>query len=340
MFNVKLLLLVSTLAATGDAVQAQTKTHSSTRYSTTDSNTGSGITWLNVDSDSLNDPRKLITLYKNNQVYKIKTDEGKITELFIDEKKIAEADYPQYQPMVKDLLEKIRKDQERAEADRKRAEKDRARAEVDRAVAEKYREAASRDRERAEVDRRKAEKDREQARGGQARAEKDREHATHQRETVEAYQQEAQKHRAEAEADRKQAEVHRQQAAKDHAQAEKHRTEAEAHREHAEKDRARAVVDRQRAEVDRQRAEVDRKRAEEDRKMMEQMIEELISEKIISDREELRVVQLSEEALIINDTKQPAALHQRLKGKYLKKKGGRITYVLSPNRTYFDVDNK
>lgn len=325
-FNAKLVLLVSTLAATVTVCQAQSKPKSTVRYSTGESRSGTGITWLNVESDSINDPRKLITLYKNNEVYKIQTNGGKITELYIDEKKIAEADFPQYQSMVTDLLEKIRKDQEQAERDRKLAEKDRARAEQDRARAEVMR-------EQAEVDRRKAEKDREQATRDRERAEVDRTEAAKHRDEAAAHQRDAEKQRAEAEVHRKEAEEHRAQAMKDREQAEKHRQQAEHDRHQAEKDRARA-------EVDRQHAEVDRKHAEEDRKMMEQMINDLVSEKVIGSREDLRVVQLSEEALIINDRKQPDALHQKMKAKYLKKKGGRLTYMHSSDRTFFDVDNK
>lgn len=170
-------------------------------------------------------------------------------------------------------------------------EKDRAQAEKDRAQAEK-------DRERAEIDREQATKDRVQAEKNREQADRDRE--------------EAEKHRVQAEKDRAQSQIDRERATKD--------------REQAEKDRARAEIDRQQAEKDRARAEIDRKKAEEDRKLIDSMLDEVVSEKMVESRDALKSLSLDDKELIVNDVKQSEAIHARFKAKYLKTGQTRIRY--------------
>ena len=144
--------------------------------------------FLNVEGDSIGAPVQRITTYRDGALYKIKTFNEKITELTIDGKPVAEKDFAQYEPMVKKILDQVKRDQEQAVKDREQAEKDREQAEKDRAQAELDRQQAVKDREQAEKDRQQAQKDREQA-------EKDREQAG--------------RDRAQAEVDRKHAEEHR-----------------------------------------------------------------------------------------------------------------------------------
>lgn len=185
----------------------------------------------------------------------------------------------------------VKKILEQVEKDRAQAEKDRAQAEKDRAQAEK-------DRERAEIDREQATKDRVQAEKNREQADRDRE--------------EAAKHRVQAEKDRAQSQIDRERATKD--------------REQAEKDRARAEIDRQQAEKDRARAEIDRKKAEEDRKLIDSMLDEVVSEKMVESRDALKSLSLDDKELIVNDVKQSEAIHARFKAKYLKTGQTRIRY--------------
>lgn len=285
--TVKCILLAMAISVT--AAQAQTKP--TTRNGTSRYQTSNGNTWMNVESDSLNDPNKKITMYKNGEVYKIKVTNDKINEMYIDEKKIPAEDFPRYEPMVKEILVQLKKDMEQAARDREQADRDRKQAERDRTQAKLDRQQADRDRGRAEKDRQQADRDRIQA-------DKDREQAG--------------KHREQADRDRQQAEVHRAQAQKD--------------REQADRDRHQATLDRAQAEKDRAQAEIDRKRAAEDRKLMQELIDDLVKEKVVADRDDIRRLQLTDESLIVNGKKQPAELHQRMKAKYLKKDGTRINY--------------
>lgn len=291
LLNVQVALLAILLAAT--AAQAQVK--KITRSSTTRTETSNGNSYLNVEYDSA-DGIERITLYKNGEVYKIKVVSDKVTEIIIDDKKIPEADFSKYEPMIKKLREQIREDQAQAA-------RDRAQAELDRKQAKKDREQAERDRAQAEEDRKQADKD-----------------------------------RAQAELDRKQAEKDRQQTIKDRARAEQDKKQADKDRAQAELDRQQAVKDRAQAERDRAQAEIDRKHAEEDRKMLAALVDDLIKEDVVKSKEDLHVVQLSDESLIVNDKKQPAALHQQLKAKYLKTPGTRFTYTNHTNGTRFSIE--
>lgn len=176
----------------------------------------------------------------------------------------------------------------------KQMEEDRKQAELDRKQAEKDRVQADKDREQAELDRKQAEKDREQSNEDRKQAEKDR---------------------AQADNDRKQSE-------KDRVQADKDRLNAEEDRKQAEKDRAQAELDRKEAEKDRAQAEIDRKQAEEDRKLYEQMITELINEKLLENRSVLRSLTLDNKEFTINGVKQADAVQQKYAAKYLKGKNG------------------
>lgn len=154
--------------------------------------------------------------------------------------------------------------------------------------------------------------------------------------------------RKQAAIDRAEAEKHRQQAGKDRElvnkmreQAEKHRIQAEQDRERANKEREQADRQRERANLnreqagkDRARAEVDRKKAEEDRRQMEAMFDELVNDKLVTDRESLTSLELDETKLVVNGKEQPASIHQRYKQKYLKEPHSRLQYRSSGgNRT-------
>jgi hypothetical protein len=157
------------------------------------------------------------------------------------------------------------------------------------------------DRKQAELDRKQAEKDRVQAGKDRAQAELDRK---------------------QAEKDREQSNEDRKQSEKDRVQADKDRLNAEEDRKQAEKDRAQAELDRKEAEKDRAQAEIDRKQAEEDRKLYEQMITELITDKLLESRSVLRSLTLDNKEFTINGAKQTDAVQQKYAAKYLKDKNG------------------
>jgi len=247
----------------------------------------------------------VISHTENGHKYKIRLEKSKIVELIVDGKEVPPAEYSKYDPMVKKILEQVEKDRIQAEKDRAQAEKDRAQA--------------GKDRERAEVDRLQADKDRVQAEKHRVQAEQDREEATKHRE-------EAEKARAQSQIDRERAAKDRIQAEEDRARAEKDRARAELDRQQADKDRASAEIDRQQAEKDRARAEIDRKKAEQDRKLFEAMLDDVVSEKLVENKDALKSLTLDDKEFTVNDVKQSDEMHSRFKAKYLKAGQTRIRY--------------
>jgi chromosome segregation ATPase len=175
------------------------------------------------------------------------------------------------------------------------------------------------------------EKDRKQAEEDRKQAEKDREQADKDREQANA-------DRTQAEKDRERADQDRKQAGKDREQAEKNRQQADKDRERAEQDREQAGKDREQAEKDRQQAEIDRKRAEEDRKLLNEMIDEVIKEKLVENKEALKSLVLDNNEFIVNGIKQPDNLHSKFKTKYLKSSHRRINYKNSGEFRGLSVD--
>lgn len=174
--------------------------------------------YLNVNENNSVHPGQTLINYKNgSERYTIKMTADKVTELYVDDKKIPADSFYLYNDIVNKIKEQIKKDKAQAEEDRKQADKDRAQAALDRQQAEKDRQQAERDREQAEKDRQQAEKDRAKSKDDQGQAEL---------------------YRKQAEKDREQAEKDRQQALKDQAHAVEDRKQAEKDRKQAEEDRA------------------------------------------------------------------------------------------------------
>ncbi|MGN6394195.1 MAG: hypothetical protein ACTHMI_01435 [Mucilaginibacter sp.] len=155
--------------------------------------------------------------------FKIKLVNDKIASLYVDDEKIAPADYGKYEVQITKIRAQIK-------ADRIQAEKDRHQAELDRQQAERDREQAGLDRQQAERDRAQAERDRHQADIERGRGDMDKLQAEKDR-------RQAELDRVQAEKDRRQADLDREQAGRDRIQAEKDRAQAEIDRKHAEEDR-------------------------------------------------------------------------------------------------------
>ncbi len=308
----KMLMIKGLLCAMAISMTvAQAQNNPPARISTIRTGSSSDYYRMDIRSDSTGDPNKQITLYKNNEVYKIKVTNEKIVEMYIDDKKVPESDFPKHASMVKEILEQVKRDEEQAARDREQAERDRRQAD--------------RDRQRAELDRTQAEKDRQQADRDRERADQDRVQAN--------------KHRDQAGRDRAQSVRDREQADKDRAQAGRDRQRADQDRVQAGRDREQAERDRRQADKDRAQAEIDRKQAEEDRKKMAAFFEDLVKENIVGSKEEVRVVELTDDSFIVNDKKQPVALHQKFKSKYLNGSGSRLRYINENGRRGFGIYN-
>lgn len=163
-------------------------------------------------------------------------------------------------------------------------------------------EQAARDSEQAARDRKQAERDREQADRDRQQAEQDR--------------QQSERDKMQAEQDRRQADMEREQAERDRVQA---RMEAERDRQQAEQDRQQADRDRQQAERDREQAGRDRQRAEEDRKTMDSLMNDLVADGIVPDRESVHTLKVDASEVIVNGKRLPEAMEKKYIARYVKK---------------------
>ncbi|MCE7065969.1 M56 family metallopeptidase [Dyadobacter sp. CY326] len=149
-------------------------------------------------------------------------------------------------------------------------------------------------------------------------AEVHRAHADKMRAEAEVYKKESANYRKHSEGFEKQAKIM-------YADAEKQRAYAEEQKLYAEAQRGRADNYREIADDARAAAETDRKNYEE---LQESVINDLLASGVITSRNDLSF-RLTKSELIVNGAKQPAALHQKLKEKYMREKEFEMSYNFS-----------
>lgn len=202
----------------------------------------------------------------------------------------------------------------------------------------KYEDSIKKIKERIEKERAKAEEARAEAGRHREEAEKHRQEAVVARNVAEKERALAETNRKEAEVHRKEAELHRQQAERTRELAKEQRLVAEKLREEAAQHRADAELHRREAEKQRAVAEIHRAEAEEQRKRFDAMIEELISDKLIQNREELRSLTFDNSELLINGVKQSDAVFKKYKEKYFQHASGKITFRNDGNSRTISLD--
>lgn len=143
--------------------------------------------------------------------YDVKTVNGKITELSVDDKKIAPADYGKYASVVYAIRRQIKedriqaqKDQQQAGRDQEHAKRDQEQAQRDQVQAQKEQVQAQRDQEQAKRDQEQAVRDQEQAKRDQEQAQRDQEDAKRDQEQAQRDQVQAKHDQEEAAEDQRQ----------------------------------------------------------------------------------------------------------------------------------------
>lgn len=296
----------------------------STQAQTTKEGRIPSLTNVNVSgSGTESNPQILFLQDVDGKTYSIKRVEKRIQEMYVNGEKLSADKYTQYEAMIQELDEQIERDRQQAERDRAQAELDRKQAEKDRAQAELDRQQADRDREQSVRDRAQAELDRQQADRDRAQAVRDQERAKLDRLQADRDKEQAERDRKQSDLDRLQAEKDRAQALRDQEQAKRDRAQAELDRQQADRDRAQAELDRQQAAKDRIQAEKDRKEAEE---LLKGLIVEMISDKLIKDKESLNGFRLTEDAFVVNGVRQSPELHTKYMQKFIKRAGYGIYY--------------
>ncbi|TWV93666.1 hypothetical protein [Chitinophaga pinensis] len=222
-----------------------------------------------------------ISTDKDGKTYEMTFIDGNMSTFSIDGKAIPAEQWSNYQKQIDEIREQVKKDREQAEKDRAQAQKDRENARLDRIQADKDRLQSIQDRKQAQLDRQQSLKDK-------AQADKDK---------------------AQAERDRQQADQDRKQAELDRAQADKDRQQAERDRQQADKDRAQAVLDRAQAEKD-------RAAAEEDRKLINNLVSDLVADKLITTKSDIHELVITDQEMTLNEQQQPDAVYQKYISKY------------------------
>ena len=132
--------------------------------------------------------------------------------------------------------------------------------------------------------------------------------------------------RQQAERDREQAARDREQAGRDREQAERDRAQAEKDRLQAGRDQEQAGRDREQAERDREQAERDRKRAAEDRAIMQSIMDDLVKDGLVPDKESVHSLKINADEFLLNGKLLPEAVQKKYIGKYVTGKGYSMSY--------------
>ena len=118
----------------------------------------------------------------------------------------------------------------------------------------------------------------------------------------------------------------RVQARLDRQQAERDREQAGRDREQAGRDREQAERDREQAGRDREQAERDRKRAAEDRAIMQSIMDDLVKDGLVPDKESVHSLKLNADEFLLNGKSLPEAVQKKYIGKYVTGKGYSMSY--------------
>lgn len=248
--------------------------------------------FFNIHTSTVGGDSVMTVVCKDGSLYVVQLRKDKILNFSVDGRNIPLDSLGKYAAVIESIRVQIKRDLEQAARDREQAARDR--------------EQADRDREQADRDRQQAEQDRQQSERDRMQAEQDRRQADREREQAERDKAQA---RAEAERELEQAERDRVQA----------RAEADRDRQQAEQDRRQAERDRQQAERDREQAGRDRQRAEEDRKMMDSLMNDLVADGIVPDRDSVHTLKVDASEVIVNGKRLPEAMEKKYIARYVKK---------------------
>ncbi len=260
--------------------------------------------------------------------YRVVLNADSISELYVDGTKIAESGYSNYEPLIKELLDRVEADLRKANLEREKALKQLAEAEV------KHKEMI--------VEREHAETARIQAHQYQKEAELHQEHTEQlAKQKLEHGRQAkllAESHRVQSGLSLKQGEAQRRQSQLALKQTEAELRQAKINIEQHLAQRQLAVGARQLADAQRRQARLHRARAEKDRKLVEDIISEILIDGLVKNKPALISFELNADDFTVNGIKQSPALHSRYKSKYLEAAGGKISMHKNAGSTTIRID--
>lgn len=172
--------------------------------------TRSAKEYINIDEDSSVNPARSIITYRDGQKqYDIAMEMDKVTELYVDHKKISPDSFYLYNNVINKIKEQIRKDKMQAKEDQKQAELDMVQAKKDQEQATEDMKQAELDKIEAQKDMEQAEIDRKQSLEDSRQADKDEEQAVMDKKQAVEDMEQAKKDEQQARLDQKQAEEDR-----------------------------------------------------------------------------------------------------------------------------------
>jgi beta-lactamase regulating signal transducer with metallopeptidase domain len=267
-----------------------------------------GFSYINVEGDGTGaQPQHVTVKDKKGKVYELKRKDHQVVELTVDNQVVPPDQVSTYDWLIKDIDEQIAREQAQAKLDKEQSERDLVQAKLDAEQAQKDAMQAKLDAEQAEHDHYQAKLDAEQAERDQYQAKLDAEQAA--------------KDAAQAKRNVKMSKLQKQQAVQDARQAKLDAEQASRDAAQAKLDAEQAAKDAQQAKLDAEQAAKDAAQAKEEEKLLEEMTVDLINDKIISTKSDLKSFELQESAFMINGVKQPDAVFRKYKAKY----GGRWT---------------
>lgn len=235
--------------------------------------------------------KEVLSVYQRGHSYDIMIVNDKTIGLEVDNKRIDPADFHRYDSIVNAIKADLREDNDRAADERAEEKRDWEQERRDQEQAERDREQDVRDRAQEKLDREQEQRDREQEYRDKEQEKKDR---------IQEIQ------------DRKQEEKEREQENRD--------------KEQGDRDRAQGQLDREQGQRDREQGERDREAAKEERRQMRNFIRELVDDKLIPDAQSLNSLILTNTELVVNGTKQPEQILQKIKEKYTSWAKAGLTY--------------
>lgn len=227
--------------------------------------------------------------------YKVITKDGQVSELYVNDKKIPAEKLSSYQDIMDDIMEQLALEKSKSDAD------------MDRSMHEVELSLQKIEESRAEME---------------ALQEKIEESSLEMKEAHEKMELDLQQHENEINKENLHSETSEQdmKRAKIELEEQKKIMDQELAQNKLAIEQSRKEFEKAKIEMERAKKDIEqsKKQLEESKKMQEAVVNDLIREKIIVNKSELRSCVLNIEALIVNGVKQPDAIHKKFKQKYVK----------------------
>lgn len=270
-----------------------------------------------------------INTERKGKKYMVEIKDGQVYELYVDGKKIANermADHKDITDQImlqakidmkqsrKDMaqskidMEQSRKDLEQSKINLEQSRKDMAQSKIDMEQSNKDMAKSKIDMAQSNKDMEQSEKDMAQSKMDMAQSDKDMEQSKKDMEQSKIDMAQLKKDMKQSKKDMEQSKIDMEQSKKDMEQSRKDMEQSKKYMEQSRKDMEQSKRDMAQSRI----------AMEQSRILQEKIIEDFISEHIISNKNELSSYKLDSKELIVNGIKQSDVIHKRIKEKYGK----------------------